>query len=167
MLGDELACHRLGSPRGIRIAFRGSDDRALHQDVPGLRELARPRQAGFHGQLAHQGADRAQMIDAGLSEPMGGTHLQHDVDERARLEVIAVEPFVEHVEDGQQPPLRGSRAAGTGLHRRERPDRLAALQEGKCEVVLGREVLVEGRLGDLGTGDDLVHPDVADATPGE
>ena len=42
------------------------------------------------------------MPDAGAAGGVHGAHLEHHVDERARLEVFAMEPLVEHVEDGQQ-----------------------------------------------------------------
>jgi hypothetical protein len=34
VLIDELTCHRLASPRGLRIALGRHHDRALHEDVP-------------------------------------------------------------------------------------------------------------------------------------
>jgi hypothetical protein len=43
-----------------------------------------------------------------------------------------------------------------------RPATLALLEERDDEVVLGREVVVEGRLGDACVGDDLVDPHAAD-----
>jgi hypothetical protein len=49
VLIDELACHRLAAPRGLRIALGCDDDRALNEDVPGVREGLGVAQAGFLG----------------------------------------------------------------------------------------------------------------------
>jgi hypothetical protein len=49
VLIDELARHRLASPRGLRIALGCYDDRALHEDVPRARERIGVAQAGFLG----------------------------------------------------------------------------------------------------------------------
>jgi hypothetical protein len=49
VLIDELACHRLASPRGLCIALGCYDDRALHEDVPRARERIGVAQAGFLG----------------------------------------------------------------------------------------------------------------------
>jgi hypothetical protein len=49
VLIDELACHRLAAPRGLRIALGCYDDRALHEDVPRVRERIGVAQAGFLG----------------------------------------------------------------------------------------------------------------------
>jgi hypothetical protein len=47
VLIDELACHRLASPRGLRVALSCYDDRALHEDVPRVRERIGVAQTGF------------------------------------------------------------------------------------------------------------------------
>ena len=44
-----------------------------------------------------------------------------------------------------------------------RPDAVDLVEVGDDEVVLGREVLVEGRLGHAGLGDDQVDADRPDA----
>ena len=49
VLIDEQACHRLASPRGLRIALGCYDDRALNEDVPRARERIGGAQAGFLG----------------------------------------------------------------------------------------------------------------------
>ena len=49
VLIDELACHRLASPRGLRIALGRYDDRALYEDVPRARERLGVAQARFLG----------------------------------------------------------------------------------------------------------------------
>jgi hypothetical protein len=57
-------------------------------------------------------------------------HLEHHVDERAALEVVAEEPLAEDVEDRQQ-PLRGRVGAGLGLglQPRARPALLPTFEE--------------------------------------
>jgi hypothetical protein len=95
-------------------------------------------------------------------------HLQQHVDERAALEVDALEPLVEEVEDREQLLLGGrSAAARLGLDPLLRPELLPLLQEGEHELVLGGEVAVERRLRDLGALDQLVDPDRANAPAGE
>ena len=49
VLIDELACHRLAAPRGLDITLGCNDDRALNEDVPGVREGLGVAQAGFLG----------------------------------------------------------------------------------------------------------------------
>jgi hypothetical protein len=49
VLIDELACHRLAAPRGLDVALGCYDDRALNEDVPGVREGLGVAQAGFLG----------------------------------------------------------------------------------------------------------------------
>src|SRR5581483_1312092 len=94
--------------------------------------------------------------------------LEQHVDEGARLEVGAVEPLVEEVEDREQALSgRPAAAARLGLDPPARPALLAPLEEREHEVVLRGEVAVERRLGDGGPLDHLVDADVADAAPGE
>ena len=58
---------------------------------------------------------------------------------------------------GRRPGRLGGRVQLAG------PDLVDRVEVGHDEVVLGREVLVEGRLGDPGLGDDPVDPDAPDA----
>jgi hypothetical protein len=63
-------------------------------------------------------------VDAGLAGGVRGAHLEQDVDEDGRLEVVAVKPLIEDVEDGQQLVLTVVGAAAcfaldpAGRHRR-------------------------------------------------
>src|SRR5204863_1675961 len=84
-------------------------------------------------------------------------------DEGTALEVLAAEPLVEQVEDAEQ-VLFGSLAAPAGLRfdPAKGPTVLTLLQERKHEIVLGREVVVQGPLGDAGPVDYLVDAHVAD-----
>src|SRR5262249_27517899 len=77
-------------------------------------------------------------------------------------------PLVEQVEDAEQ-VLLGRHPALTrlGLDPVEGPATLPLLQEREHEVVLGREVVVQRRLGDAGLGHDLVDADGADSPGGE
>ena len=105
-------------------------------------------ESGFLGELPHDRADVLEMSDRGPARGMLGAHLEQHVDERAGLEVLAPEPLVEGVEDREQLLFRGrASASGLSLDPAE-PALLASLEEGQDEVVLGREVPVEGRLGD-------------------
>ena len=79
-----------------------------------------------------------------------------------------MKPVFEDVEDGQQLALGiVGTAARFALDPAVRPDVLAALEEGKNEVVLGAEVAIQRGLGHTGGLDDLVDPDGADAAMGE
>lgn len=105
-----------------------------------------------------------------LARPAGcwGTHLQQNVAERTALEVLAAEPLVEQVEDREQTLLRG-RAASPRLvlYPLLGPSLLPALEERDHEVVIGSEVVVEGRLRHAGLRDQLIDADVADPPAGE
>ena len=79
--------------------------RPLHEDVPGPREVVRVTQPGLFGEGADDRTDVLEVLGARDAETMLGAHLEQNVDERARLEVVTAEPFVEDVEDGQQPLL--------------------------------------------------------------
>jgi hypothetical protein len=92
-----------------------------------------------------------------------GTHLEHDVDEGAGLEVLAAKPLVEHVEDRQQLLLRsGAAALRPRLDEPPGPELLPALEKGEDQIVLGGKVPIERRLGDPGVLDQLVDPHRAD-----
>ena len=89
------------------IALVGRDDRALDEDVPLRREALRVRRAGLRGQLAEVCADVREMLDARLAHRIVAVlELQQRRDERAALEVVALEPLREDVEDRQQPLRR-------------------------------------------------------------
>src|SRR5215211_659141 len=108
------------------------------------------------------------MADRGLACGVLWPHLEQCVDEGAGLEVRAPEPFVEGVEDRQQLRFRRRAAAsGFGFDPAYGPALLAPLEEGQDEVVLGREVAVEGPLGDPCALDHLVDPDIPDASAGK
>ena len=62
---EERSRHRLGSPRGVDVAFGRRDDRALHEDVPGVGEGNGVMNAGFLGQAPHDRPDVLEVRDAG------------------------------------------------------------------------------------------------------
>ena len=86
--------------------------------------------------------------------------LDQRVDEEAALEVVAVEPLGEDVEDGKQAFLG---RAGALLDRGDEPafgpELLAPVEDGERELVLRSEVPVERHLGDACIGDDPIDPD--------
>jgi hypothetical protein len=88
--------------------------------------------------------------------------LEHDVDERAALEVVAREPALERVEDREQ-ALGRRRAAALrlGLQPGARPQLVAAPEEREDQVVLRGEVAVERHLRDAALRDDPVDADRA------
>ena len=92
---------------------------------------------------------------------MIGAHLQQHTDERAGLVVVELEPLVEYIENGEQPPFGVFRARSRTLFEdAECPVRLPAFEDGEHERVLGRKVTVERGFGDTGCDDDLVHRDI-------
>src|SRR2546421_5979199 len=104
------------------------------------------------------------MQDGGATRAVFGAHLEHYIDERARLEVFAVEPLVEDVEDGQQSLLRvRATADGTCFDEVLGPALLAELQEREHELVLGGEVTIERRGRDTSALDHLVDAHCADS----
>ena len=79
-----------------------------------------------------------------------------------------MKPFVEQVEDRQQLFLGGVGAVpGFRVDPGQRPALLAQVQELEHEIVLGGEVVVEGRLGDACASDDFVNADGLDAVASE
>ena len=108
VLFDESPAHRLCALGSLEIALGGSDDGALHQDVPRAGEVVDIDQAGRFGAPTEDRADVVEVADAGLPGRMSGTQLEQNVDERAAVEVLTVlEPVVKHVEDRQQLFLGG------------------------------------------------------------
>src|SRR5438270_7121476 len=101
VLIDELACHRLAAPRGVDVTLGCYDDRALHEDVPRAREGIGVAQAGFLGEATHDRADLLEMPNAGTARWMLRAEFEQYLHERARLEVVAMEPLVEYIEDGE------------------------------------------------------------------
>src|SRR5258708_31555999 len=136
MLGDEQAPEGLGAMRGVAIAFRGRDDRALHQDVPRAGEGLGIVETGLIGQGSDQRPDICEVADARPPQLVLRRHLEQDVDERTALELSAAEPAVEHVEDREQPLLRRRATfAGAGFDPVPSPELLAPLQEREHELV--------------------------------
>ena len=101
MLFDQQLCHFLGALPGLDVACGSANDRAFHQDVPGACERLGGAQAGFLGQLRDNRTDVPEVLDAGPAGGVGWPKLKQDVDEGVGLEVFAMKPFVEQVEDRQ------------------------------------------------------------------
>jgi len=121
-------------------------------------------QAGLAGEPADDGADVLQVPHAGPARRMLDAHLEEDVDERARLEVLAAKPIVEDVEDRQEAVLwRGATTLGPRLDELPGPKLLPALEKREHELVLGGKVAIEGRLGDPGRLDHLIDAHIPDA----
>ena len=125
--------------------------------------------AGLLGVAREDLSDDAEMAD-GL--PVDGAvpilDFEQRVDERAALVVGTPEPRVEGVEDGERTLLRaGGAAIGFGLEPSVRPALRAPLQKRDHERLLGRKVVIERRLGDVGLGDHPVDPDGMDAVARE
>src|SRR5947207_2922443 len=136
VLLDQVARHLLGALRSLDVSLGGLDDRALHENVEGARELVGVTQTGLLGERAQDRADVLQLLGARTPDRMLRVgRLEHHLDERATFEVAAVEPLVEEVEDREQTPFRGRAAlARLGLDPPVRPDRLPLAEEGEHEV---------------------------------
>src|SRR5438105_9614129 len=92
-----------GPPAGESVPLASGDDRPFHQDVPLTREDIDLPDTGTRSQVRQEDPDIGEMDRACLSHRVARVeHLEQDVDERAALEVIPLEPFVEDVEDGKQ-----------------------------------------------------------------
>jgi hypothetical protein len=130
-----------------------------------VRELFGLAQPGLLREPADDGADVCEVNGAGPADRgLAVVHLEQQVDERAPLEVLALEPLAEEVEDREQLVLgRVAASARLGFHPVLGPDLLALLQEGEHEVVLGGEVPVQRGLCDLRPRDHLVDADRPDA----
>jgi|GEM_PF-5530533 len=111
-LGAEQRQSNLPRPvRGQLISFACSNDRTLHEDVPLASEVIRLGNSSFFGEPLKEISD---------SREVGGTRLPHRVarlsrleehlDKRATFKVVAAEPLVEDLEDGEQPLLWGGRS---------------------------------------------------------
>ena len=94
MLLDQEPPQRLCPAGGVEIALGGRHDRPLHQKVPGAGERFGVLEPGRLGEPPDDRADGFEMLDACLSGGMRGAHLQHDVDERARFEILLAKPLV-------------------------------------------------------------------------
>jgi hypothetical protein len=108
------------------------------------------------------------VLDARTPRGVLRPELEQHVDERAGLEILATEPLVEGVEDGEQLLLRaGPTPPRLRLDPPDGPALLTPFEEGDDEVVLRRKVAVERRLGDASTLNDLVYADGANAAARE
>ena len=129
--------------------------------MPATREVVRILDAGFHGELLEEPPDLCEVLHRRLpNRALAIVHLEQDVDERAALEIVLLEPVVEHVEDGQE-PVFGKRGAllDLPLEPIACPPLLAQAQELDDELVLRGEVAIEGALGDARVLDHRVDPD--------
>ena len=158
-----------GSRGRMNVTFSRSDDRPLHQDVPLTGERIGVFHAGFGRQLTQVTPDVCQVHDTCIPDrTVPGGHLEQRGDEGAAFKIRLCEPLTENFEDGQQalswgvaPPLRFR------PHPAMCPKRLATLEEGKDELVLGRKVAVQRHLRDARFTDHCVHPDSAGALAAE
>jgi hypothetical protein len=134
-----------------------------------VRERGRVCDARFGRELLDERTDLREVARArAVQLALRVGDLQQDVDERAALEVVALEPLVEDVEDREQ-SLAGIDGSplDCALKPVPGPALLAALEEREHERVLGGEVPVQGHPRDPGLLDDRVDADRADALTGE
>lgn len=107
MLFEHQARGGLGEPSGVQVTLGGGDDRPLHQDVPRPCKRFGVAEAGLGGEACEDRSNGFEMPGGCLAGRALRAHLEQHVDERSRLEGIAVKPLVEQVEDGQQLALGG------------------------------------------------------------
>src|SRR5690554_4215813 len=106
----------------------------------------------------------AEVLDARPSERMLRAHFDQHVHEGVAFEVISLEPLVEDVEDRQQSVPRLQCPSTRIRHDHVGAPHLSPqLEEFGGELVLRREMTVEGGDGDTGRLDDLINADIANA----
>jgi hypothetical protein len=103
---EQQSRHRRGSPRGVDVAFGRRNDRALHEDVPGVGEGNGVLNAGFLGQAPYDRPDVLKVRDAGPAGWVRGAYLEKHFDERTGRSRCARPSRVR-----VQRPARDSRAA--------------------------------------------------------
>lgn len=157
---------------GIALARR--DDGALHQNVPGSRELGRLTQVGFFGECRDDLSDIHHVLDADRSEWVCPSHPDHDVYTReglgaiAKKPVIPMKPVIEHIEDGEQTFFRsGPPLACTGFDRSTCPVACRGGVEVFGSLVPGHNDRRELLCGHWYGTDDRVKTDVIDTAVGE
>ena len=161
---DQDASRLRGARRGIRVGVeRAAGQAAVEQEGERAGQPARVGRPGIRGQagdpLEHRGLvrDRA-VVHRGARHRLGGR-----VDEGAAAVAVAAAGGAQRVEEADQ--LVGRVGAGGlgGVVQLPAPDAVDLVEVGDDEVVLGRELLVEGRLGHARLGDDPVDADRPDA----
>ena len=156
------------APGGEAVAFSRLHDASLHQDVLGPREFVRLSEPGLRGECADHAADSGEIAGARATEWVVGSHLEEHIDKRTGLEVVALEPVVEDIEDGEESPLRmiGSRS-GSPFDDSKGPGHLSAGKKSEHQVIFGGKVAVQRCLRHTGGTDDLIHRDIPHRTVAE
>lgn len=155
--------------RGELIPFACRNDRTFHEDVPVVSEVIRLGNPRIFGEPFKEISDSRQVGRARLVHRVARlSRLQEHVDKRATFKVVAAEPLVEDIEDGEQSLLWGRRSVhDLRFEPVQRPELLAPLQKGQHQVFFGREVTVKRHLRDAGAGDDRVHAHASNALTAE
>lgn len=156
-------------PGCVATTRKSHHDGSLHHQLPGGCKPHGTRELSFRGELMHEIVNRSKLRDGlathavvRLGSAGDGAH------ERTALELVALEPLVEKVEHDQQSSARSSLPPSRLRFQPSfGPPITTMAKKRDDEVVLGAEVAVEGRLGDAGTGDDVVDPDLPYALSNE
>src|SRR5438067_1546592 len=125
--------HVFRALRARSVAAHGGHDRALHQQVPLPGEVLGVRDPYPASELFHVPTHGLALLRAGFADGARRVvALDQRVDEEAALEVVAVEPLGEDVEDGKQAFLG---RAGALLDRGDEPafgpELLAPVEDGE------------------------------------
>jgi hypothetical protein len=149
------------------VAHLRLDDRAVHAKRCGLcKRHARRRIPG------QQASDDLHHLALVFARSLGrafhaAAHLGHRVDEGAAAKRRVGEPFGHHVGEQQQGiGITGAfvrAAASQCIDEPGHPSCMPVIEKGAHQVVLRREVPVEGDLGDARGGNDAVDAGGADA----
>ena len=164
--GGRLRGRRRGRALRRRTSRRGGRPIGV-EDSGGQATVDEQRQlTGQQGRIGGTGAarqvgdpdpDQALVLDgAGMHVP-GRIGLGGGVEERASVVAVPAGRARQRVEHADQ---LGTRILAGRLRRRAQlsePDLVDPVQIGQHQVVLAREVLVQGRLGHVGLRDDGVH----------
>ena len=99
---DKEAGRHLHLRCGIKAAFTGSDNRALHHDMPGVSERTCILYTSLVRQSREKGPNIGQ-VNPGLSSGgMAGWVFQEDINEGAPVKILRPKPIVKDVEDSKQ-----------------------------------------------------------------
>src|SRR5262245_27190159 len=106
------------------------------------------------------------MDGGGLADRAVRPRFQQNVDERAALERLFVEPSIKNIENRKKPGLRaGGAALDFGFEPCTRPYRFSPIEKRDREFDLGLEVAVKASLGATGLGEDRINSNLVDTVP--
>ena len=160
---DQHASRLPGVVRHARVGRQGAVGQpAVEQQREGPGQAGRVVGTRLARQLGDPGTHRRLVLDRALVHGRAGHRLGGGVDEGAAAVAVAAARARERVEHPHQLVPRIVARRLRGRVQLPAPGRVDLVEVGQDQLVLGREVLVEGRLRHPRLGDDQVHPHGAD-----